>query len=307
MRRALAFAVSLVACSGLLAPVGLAARELPLAVRSAFRVGSTGVVCSAQIASRDPRLAGMFERAYTLSCRDAAGPVGTLLALRHAVPIDAAPVAGVPATPGPERACGTPGRVMIGTVGEAQGLTCRDPASGLDYRRYALSRGMTQYFVEGLAAYDDALRLALASVVMDRALPGEIKVATTEVTDAAAFARLQAGLLDPLGVRGEGYLRNNGSSFAESAAFFEVLAEKSRGSKDETADLAEALANEGLQQSNLGGMSRARQPNCRGRSIPPMPQSIARGLPRERSTFLWPRRSTVRTPRPGAWVRPILR
>ena len=95
-------------------------------------------------------------------------------------------------------------------------MICRDPRSGLDYRRYALQRGDTGYFVEGLAAYGDALRLALASVVLDLPVDGEIKVATTEVTDAAAFARLQAGLLDPRGVRGEGYLRNN-SMFAYGA------------------------------------------------------------------------------------------
>ncbi len=257
MKRAFGLLASLAVLGSAMVPAVLAARPLPMSVRSNFRLGTAGVVCTAQVAPRDPRLGGMFDRGYTISCRDAAGPVGTLVALRRAQPIDAAPVAGVPAAAGPQRACGAPGRVAIAELGEAEAMICRDPASGLDYRRYALTHGDTRYFVEGLAAYDAALRLALASVALNRPVPGEIKVATTEVTDAAAFARLQAGLLDPLGVRGEGYLRNNGSSFAESAAFFEVLAEKARSHPGEQADMAEALANEGLQQSNLGNFDTA--------------------------------------------------
>ena len=257
MKRALGLLASLAALGGTVVPVDVAARSVPISVRSSFRLGSAGVVCAAQVAPRDPRLSGMFDRAYTLSCRDAAGPVGTLIAVRRAFPIDTAPLAGVAAAAGPQQACGGVGRVVIAALGEAEAMICRDPASGLDYRRYALTRGDTRYFVEGLAAYDAALRLALASVVLNRPVAGEIRVATTEVTDAAAFARLQAGLLDPLGVRGEGYLRNNGSSFAESAAFFEVLAEKARGQAGDRADMAEALANQALQQSNLGNFDTA--------------------------------------------------
>ena len=71
--------------------------------------------------------------------------------------------------------------------------TCRDPRSNVDYKRYGLSRHGVHYMVEGLAGYDPALRLALATVVTDKAQPGEIRVATTEISDAAAFARVQAG------------------------------------------------------------------------------------------------------------------
>ena len=46
---------------------------------------------------------------------------------------------------------------------------------------------------EGLAGYDPALRLALASVVTDKPQSGAVTVATTEVSDPAAFARVQAG------------------------------------------------------------------------------------------------------------------
>ena len=257
MRRAFGLLASLAALGSSVVPTDVAARTIPISVRSSFRLGSAGVVCTAQVAPRDPRLLVMFDRAFTLSCRDAAGPVGTVVAVRRAYPVDAPAVDGIAATAGQKPSCGAAGQVVIDALGRVDAMICRDPATGLDYHRYALARGDTSYFTEGLAAYDSALRLALASVVLNRAVPGEIKVATTEVTDAAAFARLQAGLLDPLGVRGEGYLRNNGSSFAESAAFFEVLAEKARGQKGEQANMAEALANGGLQQSNLGNFATA--------------------------------------------------
>ncbi len=238
-------------------PVAAGARTLPVSVRSSFRLGSSGVVCTAQLAPRDPRLSAMFDRAYTLSCRDAAGPVGTLIAVKRMLAIDAVPDVGAAASAGPGRICGAAGRVSIAGLGQASAMICRDPASGLDYRRYSLQRGDTSYYAEGLSAYDSALQLALASVAQDRLVAGEIKVATTEVSDAAAFARLQAGLLDPRGLRGEGYLRNNGSSFAESAAFFEALTERHRTSGSERPETAEALANGGLQQSNLANFAAA--------------------------------------------------
>lgn len=255
--RAAAVVGGLALAGAALVPVSAATRTLPVSVRSNFRVGTSGVVCSAQIASSDKRLEAMFDRAYTLSCRDAAGPVGTLIAVKRVLAIEEVPLASGLSSAGADRVCGPSGRVSIAALGEASAMQCRDPRTGLDTRRYALRRGEVSFFVEGLAAYDAALRIALANVVLDRLVPGEIKVATTEVSDAAAFARVQAGLLDPLGVRGEGYLRNNGSSFAESAAFFEVLAERKRVGGNDHGEQAEALANSGLQQSNLGNFGAA--------------------------------------------------
>src|SRR6185295_18152147 len=49
---------------------------------------------------------------------------------------------------------------------------------------------------------------------------GDVQVATTEVSDPAAFAKVQAGSLDPAGVRTEAYVRNNAGRFAESSEFF---------------------------------------------------------------------------------------
>lgn len=226
------------------------AAEAPLSVRSSFRLGDAGVLCTAQIKPTDARLTGMFERAYQLTCRDAAAPVGSVLAVRRAVDLAREPSA-LPSGP---LACSAEESVSVDNVGAVRSMTCRDEAAGLDYRRYAVQRGRTHYVAEGLAGYDPALRLAIASVVADRAQKGAVTVATTEVSDPAAFARVQAGSLDPAGARTEAYVRNNAGRFAESAEFFESLATRQDG---EPSSLAEALANQGLQQSNLGNFAAA--------------------------------------------------
>jgi len=233
------------------APAAAGSPELPLSIRNSFRIGTSGVTCTAQNAPRDERLGGLFDRGYRLSCRDAAGAVGTMIAVRR----DVAMVTEQSGLAGVTLHCGDIGAVVIAGLGQVDAVNCRDHKAGVEYKRYALRRGKTSYLVEGLAGYDPALRLTLASVVSDTAVPGEVRVATTEVSDPAAFARVQAGQMDRLGARDEGYLRNNGGRFAESSEFFEALASRDRSSG--SAGLAEALANQGLQQSNLGNFTAA--------------------------------------------------
>lgn len=232
-------------------PALAAEGQQPLSIRNSFRVGSSGVTCTAQNAPLDKRLDSIFDRSYRLSCRDASGAVGTLIAVRRDVAMGSEPTG----LPGVTLACGGDGSVMIEAIGRVSAVNCRDQVANVDYKRYAVRRGGTTYFVEGLAGYDPALRLALASVVTDAPVAGEIRVATTEVSDPAAFARVQAGQLDRLGARDEGYLRNNGGRFAESSEFFEALANRDRNTG--SAGLAEALANQALQQSNLGNFTTA--------------------------------------------------
>ena len=246
----LSFAAALAAATSVLAlaPAMAAPRELPLSARNSFRIGDAGVLCTAQNAPADPRLQGIFDRGYRLTCRDAAGDIGTMIAVRRPLAIGSLASTMAAGT----LACGEEGRSDIAGVGTVATLTCQD--QGVAYRRYAAERNGVTFLVEGLAGYDPALRLALASVVNDRAMPGTVEVAQTEVSDAAAFARVQAGSLDPLGARDEAYVRNNSGRFAESSQFFENIVQRSRG--DEAA-VAEGLANQGLQQSNLGNFTAA--------------------------------------------------
>ncbi|MDE2564102.1 MAG: CHAT domain-containing protein [Sphingomonadales bacterium] len=248
LRRPAGLAALAIATAALPGPA-LAERE-PLSIRNSFRIGNSGVQCTAQNSPLDKRLTSMFDNAYRLSCRDAAGAVGTLIAVREPVDIVTAPTA----MPGATFACDRPDADDIAGLGGVSAATCHDTANRIDYKRYLVSRDGVNYLVEGLAGYDPALRLALASVVNDRPMPGAIRVASTEVSDPAAFARVQAGQLDTIDMRDEAYQRNNGGSFAESSEFFEVLAAHENGASRTT---SEALANQGLQQSNLGNFAAA--------------------------------------------------
>ena len=128
---------------------GLAqAAEQPLSIRSSFRLGDAGVLCTAQVRPTDKRLSGMFDRSYLLTCRDAAAPIGSVLAVRRAVDAAAEPSA----LPMGAINCKPQEGVSIDKLGPVRALSCRDEAAGLDYRRYSVQRGNTFYLVEGLAA-----------------------------------------------------------------------------------------------------------------------------------------------------------
>ena len=83
MTRAL---LHLLLASVAMTPAGAA--ETPLSVKSSFRLGDAGVLCTAQVRPTDQRLSGMFDRSYLLTCRDAAAPVGSVIAVRR--PVDLA-------------------------------------------------------------------------------------------------------------------------------------------------------------------------------------------------------------------------
>ena len=75
----------LLASTFAIATPAFAAKELPIANRTSFRLGDAGVMCTAQSRATDVRLTGLFDRAYALTCRDASSAVGSLLAVRRAV------------------------------------------------------------------------------------------------------------------------------------------------------------------------------------------------------------------------------
>ena len=133
-------------------------------------------------------------------------------------------------------------------VGSVEVTDCKLKGADVAYRVYQARKGAILYSAEGFAGYDSALRLGLRSVVADKALPGELSIATTGVGDAAALARVQAGAIDASRALAEAYRRNNTGSYAESAEFFSSV---SQGGDSQSAK-AEGLSNEALQKSNLG-------------------------------------------------------
>src|SRR5438270_1117250 len=76
---------SAIAIAAAISSLGIAASAAatPLSVRDSYRIGSSGTIfCSAQSVANDPALKSMFDIGYSLTCRDAALPVGKLYKLR---------------------------------------------------------------------------------------------------------------------------------------------------------------------------------------------------------------------------------
>ncbi|HEX8224715.1 MAG TPA: CHAT domain-containing protein [Allosphingosinicella sp.] len=220
-----------------------AAPEPRISLRDSFPIGNAGsVVCTAESSSRDPALEDMFDRGYAIVCRDAAAPVGRLYALRTRKGDPAARLDALR-----EARCGPPGPANLEPLGALARRDCT-LADGLPYRVYSWRRGNTLFVAEGLAGYDRALAIGLQALAADRPVDGYVEVAVTEAGDPAAFARAQAGALDPTRARDEGYRRNNAGRYAEAAEYFEALA----AAEPPGAGRAEALVNDAIQQSNLG-------------------------------------------------------
>ncbi|MEQ1547411.1 MAG: CHAT domain-containing tetratricopeptide repeat protein [Chakrabartia sp.] len=229
-----------------------------------FRIGSGGgTLCRAQSRSNDPAIKGMFDRAWTLVCRDAAKPVGQLYALRQGKNdlqsaliqsrLDAASCA--PSTPS-----------MIEGIGSVSVAKCTIDALKLGYTTYRIDKGKVSYFAQGFANYDSALILGLKTIMTDKIAAGQVSVASTGTGDADGFARLQASALDPQTTLAEGYRRNNSGNYAEAAQFFDTLQQKTNERTavvpQETATerqqrLHEYAINRALQLSNLGEFAQA--------------------------------------------------
>jgi CHAT domain-containing protein/tetratricopeptide (TPR) repeat protein len=220
-----------------------------IAKLNSFRIGggANSVLCLAQSMASDAALTNMFDRGYSVICRDATVPIGLLHVIRNDGKDD--PAARLAALRGERAACAPPATEQIADIGAVSILECtlaKNPA--VPYRVYQVQRGGHFYSAEGLGGYDSAMRIGLRSLVTDRPVPGEVDVALTGAGDPAAFARVQAGTLDRSRALAEAYRRNNSGAYAESAEFFGAV---TRGELGRSAQV-EALVNEALQKSNLG-------------------------------------------------------
>ena len=243
MRSPLALAASLLAAAALTPAPAIAQ---PVSLQDSFRIGSgSNLLCSAQTTISDRVFEDMFDRGYSITCRDAAVPVGSVYALRTRA---GDPVARLAAARAGRAPCAAAAPPAIEGLGTGQTLSCRLTDADVAYNVYLVPSGGILYAAEGLAGYDSVLRLGLRSVIANRVIDGEVDVATTGAGDPIAFARVQAASLDPQRALDEAYRRNNAGNYAESAEFFSALTDR----REDPADRAEALANEALQKSNLG-------------------------------------------------------
>ncbi|HYC82134.1 MAG TPA: hypothetical protein VEB65_10130, partial [Solirubrobacterales bacterium] len=262
----------------LLAPA--AADAQPVSARDSFRIGSGGgVICTAQVMLADRALADMFDQAYAIACRDAALPVGQVYALRTR---GGDPLARLAAIRDERAVCAAGEPAPIEGLGRVETLSCRLAAENVDYRVYVKRERGVVYVAEGLGGYASALELALRSVVADREIAGEVSVATTGAGDPIAFARVQAGSLDPQRALAEAYRRNNAGSYAEAAEFFARLTAR----EESPASQAEALANEALQRSNLGRYPEAQTLFARAQALAGAEPVTARRLRNYRAMHL---------------------
>lgn len=242
--RLLALALGLVAFAAPASAQGLGARQ-------SFRIGSgANTLCTAETQLQDRAFATMFDRGYAIVCRDAAVPVGHLYVLRAN---GGDPAARLAALRGELATCAPAEAVRIEGLGAVETLACRLNGAEIAYRVYLRRTRGALYVAEGYGGYDSALRLGFRSLAADREVAGEVSIATTGAGDPAAFARVQAGILDPQRALAEAYRRNNAGSYAESSEFFAALTQRDSGPGGQ----AEALVNEALQKSNLGRYAEA--------------------------------------------------
>ncbi len=244
-------ALSLVVATALLASPVSAQEQRP-SLRDSFALGTDGgTLCQVESKGKDPAVAGLFDRAWAIVCRDAARPVGRLYALRGDPVTIRDRLAAIRAS---EARCSDSPATTQREIGEVNTTECKLLSAEVGYRVLRFRRGGTIYVAEGLSGYGDALELGLRTIVADRIVPGKIEVATSGSNDPVAFARVQAGTLDPDRALAEGYRRNNAGAYAEAAEFFGILQQRTDAGRDGT---GEYLINEALQKSNLGQFAEA--------------------------------------------------
>lgn len=212
-------------------------------LRDSFAIGDKGgSLCEVQATVRDSVIDGMFDRAWMILCRDASQPVGYVRMLR--------------ATPAEAQA--RVDRARSGTIVCTAPDSCTVKDSSVQWNTRIAAAGNTSYAVEGFAAYNDALTLALESIRQRKVVPGVINVATTSIGGNDGFARTLAGTIDVDRALAEGYRRNHSGDYAEAAEFFEALSRRAL-EQQAAADIdpTEFTLNRALQKSNLGEFAEA--------------------------------------------------
>jgi len=175
------------------------ARDVQPSLADSFPIGNSGAVCEAQGVAMGAARGSIFDRKWALLCADIAKPVGAAYQLRGG----AAGLARLVAARGEALDCGQPQGVALENATGAQVVSCRSTSTGLEWRSYSVTTSKVTYVVEGLAGYDSALQLALRSLMANKALPGEVSIASTGGGSAAGLAQAQASVADAETVLGQ--------------------------------------------------------------------------------------------------------
>ncbi|GAA0473090.1 CHAT domain-containing protein [Parasphingorhabdus litoris] len=230
------------------------AQGMPVSLRDSFPIGSgDGTLCQVQDRSIENKAKqSIFDRSWAVVCRDSARPVGYVYAFR-------APEDDVLQRIAPHRseAISCSDQAEQATAGGLNRTACKLADEPVAYSIFQEQRGNTSYVAEGLTVYDSATTLALKSVMSDKIVKGKIDIASTSIEDPFAFARVQALTLKPDQALAEGYRRNLSGDYAEAAAFFETLQQRTAGLEDVDINPQEYFINRALQKSNLGEFAEA--------------------------------------------------
>src|SRR5690242_14741062 len=117
----------------------------PLSLLDSFRIGSSGTVyCSAQNLSTDKALSGMFDTGYSVTCRDAALPVGKIYKLRD--PEQARQ--RLAAIRSGNADCAAPHQTSVPDIGTVDIVDCKLKGGDVGYRAYQAARGNLLYVAE---------------------------------------------------------------------------------------------------------------------------------------------------------------
>lgn len=269
--------LAMAAVAGLGAAPGASAETVRPSLMDSFPIGTGGgTLCQAQSVGGDPAVSSMFDRAWTIVCRDSALPVGQMFALRTTSTADRqAAVQRVLQSRETPLQCGGPGAASLPGLGAVETRNCTQ-ANGIAARLTSVTQGRFTYVVTGFTSYASALDLGLRTVVADRIVDGKVVVASLGGQDDAAFARAQARALDPQVVLAEGYRRNASGNYAEAAEFFDSLTDRlADDAEDDALTPAERInraheyqVNRALQLSNLGEFAAADRLFRLARDIP---------------------------------------
>lgn len=224
-------------------------------VANSFRLGDDGV-CQVQSKTRDAAISGIFDRVWSIVCRDAARPIGKLYALRGNPAESLSRMSNTRKLEADCKATSQSDETIEG-LGLVSTQQCKLADAAVGYKILSKSKGNILWVAEGLSGYESALKLGLRTIIADRTIAGKITIATTSIDDPIAFARVQAGTLDPEQALAEGYRRNNSGNYAEAAEFFETLQQRTSTGENAAARQIEYVINRALQKSNLGAFAEA--------------------------------------------------
>jgi CHAT domain-containing protein len=265
----------------LMSPLGLRAEPAVGPSRlTNFPIGSGDSICSAQDSVFNGARSRVFDRSWSIVCRDATRPVGQIYRLRPGGDIAARVLAGRNEL----LECAAAGKEIIKDLGPIETRNCRSQASGARWKSYTVVHDGKHVVVEGVAGYDEALQLALRSVVHDQVLKDPIAMPTLDTGTGGSFYRLQAAQADPATRLEQGYRSNNAGAYAEAVEFFDLaggLIADSGAGADERNLQHEMQINRGLQLSNLGKFGEADAAFSRARAMQvgdPVQARLARNL-----------------------------